>query len=238
MRKSKLEGFIKKYNLGGNVNSVKWKSSSNILSTSFVTPDKSLLGNVKVHKFQFDDIECGVYRTDQLLKYLGPLDDDISLNVSKVGDTPVSLKLTDASMFFDFMFSRLDVIPSTPDMKQIPNFETKIKLGSVFIDKFIRSKTSLSEADTFTILNKDDSLQVVIGYSSTNTDRASIPVEFETNNLDNKISFNANLFKEVLIANKDCTSVVLEVSNQGLARVNFKIDDYVATYYIVATSEV
>ena len=51
MQKSKLDKFIQKYNLGGNVNSVKWKSSGDSISTSFVTPDKSLLGSVKVDKF-------------------------------------------------------------------------------------------------------------------------------------------------------------------------------------------
>ena len=44
MQKSKLDRFIQKYNLGGNVNSVKWKSNSDSLSTRFITPDKSLLG--------------------------------------------------------------------------------------------------------------------------------------------------------------------------------------------------
>ena len=34
MQKSKLDKFISKYNLGGNVNSVKWKSSGDSLSTS------------------------------------------------------------------------------------------------------------------------------------------------------------------------------------------------------------
>ena len=48
------------------------------------------------------------------------------------------------------------------------------------------------------------------------------------------ISFNAKLFKDVLVANKECTSAVLEVSNEGLAKVNFKIDDYDSTYWIVA----
>jgi len=123
-------------------------------------------------------------------------------------------------------------------MKKIPDFQTKIKLNSQFIDSFIRGKSALSESDSFTILNKDGSLQVVIGYSSTNTDRVNIPVETETNGLDGKITFNANLFKEVLVANKECTSAVLEVSNDGLARVNFKVDDYDSTYYVVATSEV
>ena len=53
MQKSKLDRFIQKYNLGGNVTSVKWKSNGDTLTTSFVTPDKSLLGNVKVDRFQF-----------------------------------------------------------------------------------------------------------------------------------------------------------------------------------------
>ena len=52
------------------------------------------------------------------------------------------------------------------------------------------------------------------------------------------ITFNANLFKEVLSANSNCTSAILEVSNDGLARINFKIDDYDSTYYIVATQGV
>ena len=46
------------------------------------------------------------------------------------------------------------------------------------------------------------------------------------------------VFKEMLVANKECKSAVLEVSNEGLAKVNFKIDDYDSTYYIVAMSDV
>ena len=53
-----------------------------------------------------------------------------------------------------------------------------------------------------------------------------------------KISFNANLFKDVLSANKECSTATLEVSNDGLARINFKVDDYDSTYYIVATQGV
>ena len=42
------------------------------------------------------------------------------------------------------------------------------------------------------------------------------------------------MFKEMLVANKECSSATLEVSNEGLARINFKVDDYDSTYYIVA----
>ena len=93
MQKTKLNKFIQKYNLGGNVNSVKWKSDNQSLSTSFVTPDKSLLGTVEVNNFQFEDADLGVYQTDQLQKLLSVLDNDVNLTLVKAGDKAVSLKV-------------------------------------------------------------------------------------------------------------------------------------------------
>tara|TARA_R100000005_G_C4959013_1_gene176497 strand:+ start:365 stop:1084 length:720 start_codon:yes stop_codon:yes gene_type:complete len=238
MQKNKLDRFISKYNLGGNVNSVKWKSTSDTLSTTFVTPDKSLLGNVKVNNFQFEDAELGVYQTDQLKSLIGVLGDDISLELSKFDTKAVSLKVKNGSVSVDYVLSDLSVIADPPELKKLPEFGTRIKLDNSFINTFIKGKSALSDVDTFTILNGKNGVEVVIGYSSTNTNRVNIPVEVETSDLDSSISFNANLFKEVLVANKECSSAVLEVSNDGLARLNFKVDDYDSTYYVVAIQDV
>ena len=238
MQKSKLDKFISKYNLGGNVNSVKWKSSGDSLSTSFVTPDKSLLGSVKVDKFQFEDAELGVYQTDQLKSLIGVLGDDVSLDVSRAGDKAYSLKVKNGPISVDYVLSDLSVIADPPALKRLPEFGTQIKLDSKFIDTFVKGKSALSDVDTFTILNGKNGCEVVIGYSSTNTNRVNIPVETTTNDLTDPVTFNANLFKEVLIANRECTSAVLEVSTEGLAKVNFKIEDFDSTYYIVAMQDV
>ena len=238
MQKTKLNKFIQKYNLGGNVNSVKWKSGGDKLSTTFVTPDKSLLGTVKVDKFQFEDAELGVYQTDLLKNLLGVLDDDLSLTLSRFGDKVVALKAKNGSVSVDYVLSDLSVIADPPELKRLPDFGTHIKLDSKFIDTFVKGKSALSDVDTFTILKTDNGVEVVIGYSSTNTNRVNIPVTTNTENLTDSVTFNANLFKEVLVANKECTSAVLEVSNDGLARVNFKIDESDSTYYIVAMPDV
>ena len=238
MQKNKLNRFIQKYNLGGNVNSVKWKSDGDTLSTSFVTPDKSLLGNVKVDKFDFDNAELGVYQTDVLQKLLGVLGDDISIDLSKFDEKAVSLKVKNGPVSVDYVLSDLSVIADPPALKRLPEFGTSIKLDTKFIDTFIKGKAALSEVDTFTIKSNGDDLEVVIGYSSTNTNRVNIPVETTSNDLSKAITFNANLFKEVLVANRECSSAVLEVSNDGLARVNFKVDDYDSTYYIVSIQDV
>ena len=238
MQKSKLDKFIQKYNLGGNVNSVKWKSDGTTLSTSFVTPDKSLLGNVKVDKFSFDSSELGIYQTDQLKSLIGVLGDDISLDLTSAGDRAVSLNVKNGAISIDYVLSDLSVIPDPPALKRLPEFGTQIKLDTKFINTFVKGKAALSDIDSFTILNGKNGVEVVIGYSSTNTNRVNIPVETTSSDLNNPITFNANLFKEVLVANKECTSAVLEVSNEGLAKVNFKVDDYDSTYYVVAMQDV
>tara|TARA_R110001599_G_scaffold323629_1_gene535220 strand:- start:108 stop:827 length:720 start_codon:yes stop_codon:yes gene_type:complete len=238
MQKSKLDRFIQKYNLGGNVNSVKWKSNGDTLTTSFVTPDKSLLGNVKVDKFSFDSAELGIYQTDQLKSLIGVLGDDISLDLTSAGDRAISLNVKNGPVSVDYVLSDLSVIPDPPALKRLPEFGTQIKLDTKFINTFVKGKAALSDIDTFTILNGKGGIEVIIGYSSTNTNRVNIPVETTSNNLEKPISFNANLFKEVLVANRECTSATLEVSNEGLARVNFKVDDYDSTYYVVAMQDV
>jgi hypothetical protein len=238
MQKSKLDKFISKYNLGGNVNSVKWKTNGNSLSTAFVTPDKSLLGNVKVDRFQFEDAEIGVYQTDQLKSLINVLGDDVSLDLTKFGDKAVSLKVKNGPVSVDYVLSDLSVIQDPPQMKRLPEFGTKIKLDSNFISTFIKGKGALSDIDTFAVVKNGDGCEIVIGYSSTNTNRVNIPVESISCDIDTPITFNANLFKEVLVANRECTSAVLEVSTEGLAKVNFKIDDFDSTYYIVAMQDV
>ena len=238
MQKSKLDKFIQKYNLGGNVNRVKWRSNGDTLSTSFVTPDKSLLGKVKVDKFSFDSAELGIYQTDQLKSLIGVLGDDISLDLTSAGDRAVSLNVKNGAISIDYVLSDLSVIPDPPALKRLPEFGTQIKLDRKFIDTFVKGKSALSDIDTFTILNGKSGVEIVIGYSSTNTNRVNIPVETTSSSLEKPISFNANLFKEVLVANRECTSAVLEVSNEGLAKVNFKVDDYDSTYYVVAMQDV
>ena len=239
MEKTKLNKFIQKYNLGGNVNSVKWTAGTNQLKTSFVTPDKSLLGTVVADNVKFEDADMGVYQTDQLQKLLNVLDNEVDLSLTKAGDKAVSLKVKNGSVSVDYVLSDLSVIPDPPALKRLPDFQTKVKLDTQFIDTFIKGKSALSDVDMFTFVNdKEGNLNAVIGYSSTNTNRVTIPVETDTNGLTDAVTFNANLFKEMLVANKECKSAVLEVSNEGLAKVNFKIDDYDSTYYIVAMTDI
>ena len=83
MNKITLDTFIQKYNLGGSINSVKWESNGDTLSTRFISPDKSLLGELSLSKQSLPNFEVGVYDTPLLSKMLGTLADNIDFNLIK-----------------------------------------------------------------------------------------------------------------------------------------------------------
>jgi len=238
MDKYKLTRFIDKYHLGGNVNAVVINSKGDTLSTRFITGDKALLGELEMNSWSFQDTELGVYDTEQLSRLLGVLDDDVSLNLTQSGDKAIALEISDQYSKVNFMLSDKSVINQPPPLKGIPEFQLKIKVDTNFITRFIGGKSALPDTDTFTVITSNDGVKLVIGYSSINTNRVTIPVETETYEDIENVSFNANLFKDVLVANKECESATLEVSEKGLSRINFKVDQYDVTYYLVAVQDV
>ena len=238
MDKYKLTRFIDKYHLNGNVNAVIINSKGDTLSTRFITGDKALLGELEMNSWNFQDVELGVYDTEQLIRLLGVLDDDVTLNLTQSGDKAIALEISDKYSTVNFMLSEKSVINQPPPLKGIPEFQLKIKVDTNFITRFIGGKSALPDTDTFTVITSNDGVKLVIGYSSINTNRVTIPVETETYEDIEKVSFNANLFKDVLVANKECETATLEVSEKGLSRINFKVDQYDVTYYLVAVQDV
>jgi len=238
MNKQRLTRFINKYYLNGTVNSVVLNSKSDKLSARFISGDKTLLGELSMDKSQIEECEVGVYNTEQLSKLLGVLDDDINISVVKSEDKSIALKVSDAYSSVNYMLSDVSVINRPPQLKEIPEFQLKIDVTPNFINKFISGKGALSDTDNFTVITEDSGTKLVIGYSSVNTNRVTIPVTTsESSNIEN-VSFNANIFREVLHANKECESATFEVSDQGLSRITFKIDDYISTYYLVSVQDV
>ena len=70
----------------GLVESVKWETKDDNLSTSFISDDKSVLGTVTLQNFGFDNTTFGVYDTTKLTKMLSVLSDDIEFDVTKTDD--------------------------------------------------------------------------------------------------------------------------------------------------------
>jgi len=237
MEKQSLSRFVSKYNLSGLVESVKWESKDGSLTTSFISDDKSVLGSVSMKEFEASDSEFGVYDTTKLTKMLSVLGNDVDFSMNDIDGKPVSLKFKDGSTSVNYMLADLSVIPNVPDLKQLPEFDTEIKLDSNFISKFIKAKGALADENNFTFTcgnGKNGSGQIILGYSNINTNRINIDVDCTcSKDKVEPISFSATYLKEILVANKEATDATLKISSQGLAHISFEVDNYESNYYLV-----
>ena len=228
MEKVKFDGFINRYNLGGEVESVMVKSEGTNLSVRMISDDKTLLGDVSVSGADFPNGEFGIYTTSQLKGLLSVLD-----NTIEVEEVTGALKFSDKGTKMQYMLAAPSVIPAVPDLKALPPFNVEITLNDEFVNKFIKSKGALADADTFTFTCKDNKGEIILGYSSINSNRISISVDCKCDGDVDAIAFSAKYLKAILLANKGSNSSSLKISSQGLAHLNFVDGDYTSNYYLV-----
>ena len=236
MNKQNLTRFIQKYSLGGIIESVAWKSDAQTLSVRFISDDKTMLGEVILDKFTEPEFNVGIYTTSLLKNLLGILDNDISLKVEKANDKAVALKMSSDSTETSYQLADLGVIPTVPDIKQLPDFSIEIEMSAMMIDKFVKAKGALSDIDTFTVFTENNELKMAIGYSSISTNRVTFTCKKDYSEEVKPISFSAKYLKEILTANKEAAAAKLMVSSDGLSYVNFKIDEFDCKYYLVEVS--
>jgi hypothetical protein len=159
---------------------------------------------------------------------LSVLDEAIS-----VEETTGAVKFSDKGTKVQYMLAAPSVIPAVPDLKALPPFDAEVTLNDDFINKFIKSKGALSDADTFTFMCKGGSGEVILGYSSINSNRISITVDCKCNEDIEPIAFSAKYLKAILMANKGSKSSSLKISSKGLSHVSFVDGDYTSNYYLV-----
>jgi len=227
IEKNKLLGFISRYSLGGNVESVKWSSDSDCLSTEFVSTDKTLKGKVEASMQNVTDKEIGIYQTSQLVRMLSIMNDNINIYTNDS-----SLLISDKNTNFSFVLADLDVIPKVPSLKMTPSFTATIKIDDNFISRFVKSHGALPDCDFFTVESDPISSTITFGYAHTNTNRISYNIDIESAEDVQAIHFSSNLMREILVANKGSEGT-LEISPVGLARVKFNNTLYKSEYLLV-----
>lgn len=235
MEKSKFEKFVAKYNLGGSCESVLYTIGGSKLSTRAISDDKNVLSEIIAPSMGLPDGEYAVYDTAKLRSLLGVLGETLSASVKKSGGKPVGLEFSDTATDVTFVLADASVIPTVPDLKTLPPFNVTIEMDEQFVTTFVKAKGALADVDTFTVISSGEgnTADVILGYSSLNTNRVKIKATVKNNAEIAPISFSAKYLREILIANKDAKGGQLEISSKGLARTTFTADGIASTYYLV-----
>lgn len=235
MEKSKFEKFIGKYNLGGSCESVLYTIENSKLSTRAISDDKNVLSEITAPSMGMPSGEYAVYDTTKLRSLLGVLGETLDVTVKKSSGKPVALEFADTSTDVTFVLADASVIPNVPDLKKLPPFELTIEMDEQFVNTFVKARGALSDVETFTVFSEGEATtaDVVLGFSSLNTNRVKIKAKTKEAVSISPISFSAKYLREILVANKDAKSGYLEVSSKGLARSSFTADNITSTYYLV-----
>jgi hypothetical protein len=234
MKKADLLNFINRYYLAGATTSVKWTAENGHVETKFITDDQNVIGSV-VSSLDLGNNEIGVYATPQLNKMLSALGEDVNVKVNSIDKKSVSIDIDDSDVDMKFMLADLSVIRQVPELKQLPDWNVAINIDRDFIAKYIKAKNALPDSENFGISCKNGQVDMIINYSSINTNRIKFSMACNNESCADMgvTCFSSNLFKEILQANKDATSGKLEVSAAGLAQVLFTGPSYTSTYYLV-----
>lgn len=241
MNKANLLKFIDLYNLSGTIEKAKLVSDGKTLSADIVTDDRTLIGNVKFEGIAVPKGEYGIHDTAQFKKLLNILDDEIDVAVSKYDGDPVGLLFSDKNTESLVMLADLVVIPKVPPLASGIQFDLEITIDDAFIERFIKAKNALAETNVFTLMmnKKGDKVELIIGYSSNNSNRVKLDVSAVAgkDKLAKELYFNADYFKEILAKNKGASNTVLRINSNGLGHLQFKTDQYEANYYILKKKE-
>lgn len=242
MNKSKLLKFVDLYNLSGTIEKVKLVSDGTALRVGMVADDRTLMGNVVFNDLAMDAGEYPIHDTAQFRKMLSILDDEIDVVVNKYDNKAIGLVFSDKNIESYVTLADLSIIPKTPVLAKVVNFDVEITIDDDFIERYIRAKNALVDTSTFTLMMgaKSKKLEMVIGHSNINTNRVKLEIKTVAGKdvVENSIDFNAEYFKEVLSKNRGSSfsSTVFKVNTKGLGHLQFKTTEYEANYYLLKTT--
>jgi hypothetical protein len=234
MNRSIFEKFINKYNLSGACESVTLVATDNDLSVRAISSDKNVLSEVVLKHNVLPFNRYSIYDTNRLKSMIGILGDEIKVLLAFNHDIVHAINFVDdANTEVTFVLSDESIIPKAPDLKKMPKFELKIDLDETFINTFVKAKGALMESETFSVSVKNENTDIILGYSTSNTNRIKIRVKSNKIDSFDSISFSSEYFKNILLANKEISGGVVEVSSSGLARITFESNDVKSVYYLV-----
>lgn len=236
LSKSRMLSTISRYSLGNEIKRVKWKIEDGELFTGFVSPDNSVFGVLTVQDFPIEDSKIGIFDTKRLKALVRILEDEFTVSLEKHGGEYRLMVLDDGKKTIQFELASLDVIPNTPQLKRLPDWQVEAEITDEFIDDF-RSAEGAINQDQFGIKTDADGVNVVVGETSDgrNSNKVNIPLQVDSfEPLSSPVVFRSDLFAEILKANQDNETGYWEISEEGLCRVSFEGEDWETTYYILS----
>jgi len=247
MEKVKLESIIEKYHLGGLCETVQWNIHDHNLSIRFISPNRDMAGEVKCSSFLLENSNAVIYNTTQLTKLVGVMDKNISLSLSKTDKVFTKLYIADETFNVTYALTDPMMAPSTPDVNEPETYEIELSLDKNHINNLIKAKNSITNDNIMGVcddknLYGKNILRFIFGgendYSNKITYDIPLEEEYPQTFISEILTFDSDLFKTILNANKSFNNMILKINTQGLMKLEFTYDDIISKYYILGKTDI
>lgn len=238
--KTYLQSIISKYYMENLIDSTKWVIKDNQLTIDFISPNKNLVGKIVVDNFIFTDAEFGVYDTTKLNKLISITGKDIHLEAAKVGRKCTKLIISDNHFNVIYTLADTMLISKVPQVEE-PKYEIEAILENDDILAIIRAKTALVDTNVVYIqpyetIDGKNQLEFVFGNNDEFSNKISYYIsQISKNNSPQpyKVSYDSEILKLVMNANKEISRGKLYLSLNGLMKLEFENNNIKSTYFLI-----
>lgn len=225
MDKVLLQSVINKYFLKNNIPTTKWDIEDQQLIIKFMTPTNDMIGSLKMSDFPLEDTKFVIYDSEQLLKLINILDKEIDLSLTKNGMLALKLHITDDKFKQTYFLSDIMLAPKVGKVKNIGPFDFEIDISDHYT-YLIKAKDSLPNSNRLTLVAEKSEVKFIFGDDNDFSNKVEYSISLTTpNKIPCKLPFSSDIFKEILIANKDLSSGRVSINSKGLMRLEFANDD-------------
>lgn len=239
LHKSVLQSVISKYYLGGIIEAAKLDIENEKLQVKFVSPNKDMIGCLEHNKFPMSNCVLPIYNTTQLLKLLSITNNNISLLTEKRQKVFTKLYISDNNFNLSYALADEFLLPKVGQVTEPSEYEITIKLNSENIDALIKAKNALPGVDFMTIRNDisledhKPTIEFIFGENNEHSNKITYNVGNSICSTKISLPFNSEMFKEILLANKDMGGGSINISEKGLMVMEFEKGDIKTKYFLV-----
>jgi hypothetical protein len=238
--KLQLQSIIEKYHLNGLIENVKWEiDKDKQLTINFTAPSREMIGSITYQGFPLPESKIGINNTTQLDKLLSITAGELMLDYSREGKIISKLLIADNQFNLDYALADLLTIPKSGEYTGPEEYNIEAALDNEVITALVKAKNALSNSENVVVRPGLTGLEFTFGGDVEYANKVTYSIQDITvnNEATFSLTYNSNLLKEILVANKGAESGTLYISSQGLIKIVFSHKDLQDKYYIVAKAE-
>ena len=234
--KSQLTSVISKYYLNGLNNQVKWRIKDKTLT--IYAGEAGRVCKVVLENFQLEDAELGIFDTNKLNKLISITNGDLVITLEKLKAIYTKMHIADSN--FDLTYSLADtlILGKNTWYDDPEDWSVEIELTPEDVDHLIKAKNALGDNNSMLINTTKDFdgnnvCEFLFGDNTGFSNKITYLIQNGTIN-DNSLSipFDSDIFKDILNSNKDQDTCSLKLSNEGILKLLFGLDNIKSEYFV------